>query len=94
MARKERNRQLTRKERKIKRRHKAAPVKLTEEDNAFCWTVAREMTRAPRDKSQDGKIFFLPERGCNDYVGGIALCATCHYNFNNQGCHKMREASL
>lgn len=83
---------MTRKQRKQQRKLKPQPAKFDEASISAMKAFARGMTRIPRDRSKDGQVFFKPKMGCNDYTGGIQLCDTCHYNFNNQFCHKMREA--
>jgi hypothetical protein len=80
----------TRKERKQARKNKSIKVlKLTEEENQILWSIAKEMTLMPRDRSKDGKIFYENGRkGCYDYVGGSIDCNSCHYNFSGDGCLK------
>lgn len=83
---------MTRKQRKQLRKNKPQPFKPDKELNDIMWQMARIMTKMPRDKSKDGMVFYDGETGCYDYVGGKMYCGKCPYNFNRQGCHKIREA--
>ena len=85
---------LTRKQRKQQRKLKTVPVEATAEEVALMKEFAREMTRMPRDRSKDNQVFFRPEYGCYDFVGGVQYCKDCFYNYNKTYCPKMREAIL